>query len=324
MRILITGATGLVGSNLLMRLLGGGLAEDGVKIRATLYKDLPVVVDREIEYVHADLTKEEDCRNAVEGCDVVVHAAANTSGALIIQKTPMVHVTPNVVMNVFLLDAAYNAGVSKFIWFASTTGYPYSKDPMTEDRMFEGDPYSAYYFVGHMKRFTETLCKMYGEKLKKPMTTIVLRPTNIFGPCDDFELATSHVTASLIRKVVERHDPLVVWGTGKDLRDLVYVDDVTDAVMRAVTSERTGYNAYNIGSGKVHSVNSILKHILEIDGYADANVECDKTKPTTIPVRRVDVSKAKRELGFAVKTKLEDGLKKTLEWYRLNKMDVVI
>jgi GDP-L-fucose synthase len=245
--------------------------------------------------------------------------AASTSGAAAIAGTPMVHVTPNVLINTQMLEAAYAAGVEKFLWLSSTTGYPPSSyRPVREDEMFDGEPYEKYFFVGWMKRFTEVLCRMYGEKLPQPMTTIVLRPTNIYGPNDDFEPATSHVTPALIRKVVERQDPIEVWGTGDDVRDVIYVDDMVEAMLTAM-EKITSHTAINIGLGKAYSVKEILRTIMELDGYTDAKVVFNSSKPTMIPVRLVDTVKAETVLGFKAKTDLVEGVRRTLEWYRETK-----
>ena len=309
--VLVTGATGLVGSNLIQRLL-----EQGANVRATLHHRPPVVVDDRIEYVTTDLTKAEDCRRVVEGRSLVFMCAATTSGAGVLAATPMAHVTPNVLMNTQMLEAAYNAGVSKFLWLSSTTSYPPSGSrPVKEEEIFEGEPYNAYYYVGWMKRFTEALCRMYGDKLSKPMTTVVVRPTNIYGPGDDFEPATSHVTAALIRKVVERQDPLEVWGTGDDVRDIIYVNDIVEIIMEA--TERTeAYATFNAGLGQAYSVKEILQHILELDGCFRPNIAFNSLKPSMIPIRLVDTSKAENILGFKARTGLREGLEKTIEWYR--------
>lgn len=308
--VLVTGATGLVGSNLVKRLL-----LEGARVRATLHRRPPVISDARINYINADLTVAEDCRRAVEGQRFVFMCAASTSGAAAIASTPMIHVTPNVIMNSLMLEAAYNVGVEKFLWLSSTTGYPPSGDrPVKEEEMFCGEPYEVYYFSGWLKRFTETLCRMYGEKLAKPMLTIVLRPTNIYGPNDDFEPATSHVTAALIRKVAERQNPIEVWGTGNDVRDVIYVDDMVDAIV-AATEKIDHHTSINIGLGKAFSVKEILGILLELAGYTDARVVFDSSKPSMIPIRLVDTAKAESILGFWAKTELKEGLRKTLEWY---------
>ncbi|MFH1314593.1 MAG: NAD-dependent epimerase/dehydratase family protein [Candidatus Eisenbacteria bacterium] len=309
--VLVTGATGLVGSNLIKRLL-----DEGANVRATVHSKPPVIDDDRIDYVRSDLTRDEDCRAVVEGQRFVFMCAASTSGAATIAATPMVHVVPNVVMNTQMLEAAYQAGVEKFLWLSSTTGYPPSSyRPVSEDDMFDGEPFEKYFFVGWMKRFTEVLCRMYGEKLPKPMTTIALRPTNIYGPNDDFEPATSHVTAALIRKVVERQSPIEVWGTGDDIRDVIYIDDMVEAMVKAMEKIES-YTAINIGLGKAYSVKEILSTLLEQDGYPDAKVVFNSSKPTMIPVRLIDTSKAETLLGFKAKTDLVEGIQKTLEWFR--------
>lgn len=309
--VLVTGASGLVGSNLIKRLLSEGAA-----IRATFHKKPPVVVDDRIEYVQADLTKGEDCRRVVEDQRFIFMCAATTSGAAATDATPMVHVTPNLLMYAQIMEAAYQANVEKFLWLASTTGYPPSGEkPISEEEMFIGEPYEKYYFVGWTKRFIEILSRMYGEKLKRPMTVIVLRPTNVYGPNDDFEFATSHVIPALIRKVVERWAPIEVWGTGEDVRDVIYVDDMVEAMVRAMQNIES-YVALNIGLGKGYSIKEILGMILEVDGYTDADIIFDISKPTMIPIRLVDTTKAETVLGFKAQTDLREGLKKTIEWYR--------
>lgn len=309
-RILVTGATGLIGSHLLERLL-----KEGATLRATLHQRDPVIKGPGVDYIQCDLTRAEDCRRAVEGMQYVFLCAANTSGAAMISATPMIHVTPNILINAQMLEASYEAGVEKFIWLGSTVAYPVSDKPMTEDQLLAGEPFHKYFFAGWAKRFTEILCQMYGEKLAKPMATIVLRPTNVYGPRDDFEPATSHVIPALIRKTVERWDPMEVWGDGSEVRDAIYVDDMVEAmVLAAARLDR--YAAINIGLGRGYSVRDLLKMILELDGYRNAKIKFDATKPTMIPLRLVDTTKAERLLGFRANTDIREGLRRTLEWYR--------
>jgi len=309
-KALVAGSSGLIGSNLVARLLA-----EGAKVRATFHRKAPVILDERIEYLQCDLTRPEDCRMAVKGIQHVHLCAATTSGAAAISSTPMIHVTPNVVINTQMLDAAYHAGVEKFIWLGSTVAYPVSDQPMKEEQVLEGEPFEKYYYAGWAKRFMEVLCRMYGEKLPEKMTTIVLRPTNVYGPNDDFEFATSHVLPALVRKSVERWNPIEVWGDGSEIRDLLYVDDMVEAMVLAA-AKLTKYAALNIGIGKGYSIKEVLRHILEEDGYTSAKVCFDPLKPTTIPLRLVDTSKAEAVLGFRAKTDLRAGIARTLKWYR--------
>ncbi|MHB8618821.1 MAG: NAD-dependent epimerase/dehydratase family protein [Chloroflexota bacterium] len=309
--VLVTGGNGLIGANLIPHLV-----ELGARVRATLHSRPALVHDARLEYVQADLTRAEDCRRAVEGQRYVFMTAANSSGAAAISSSPMIHVTPNVLMNVQMLEAAYEAGVEKFIWLSSTTGYPdRGMEPLKEEEMFDGDPYDKYFFVGWMKRFTEKVCEMYGARLSRTMSTIVLRPTNVYGPYDDFELATSHVTPALVRKVIERWDPIEVWSNGEEIRDLIYVEDMVEVMLRA--GERLdGHVVMNVGLGKGYKVRQLLDLLLDIDGYRNANVVFDRSKPSMIPARLVDTTMAQRRLDFCAQIDLPEGLRRTVEWYR--------
>lgn len=308
-RVLVAGGAGCVGSNLIERLLVVGAI-----VRATLHVKGPVVVDNRVEYIRCDLTKAKDCGRAVQGMRYVFLCAGHSVGGA--GAMPVENVVSNALVSLQMLRAASSAGVSKLLWLSSTTGYPVSgRRPIEEEEMFEGKPFEKYFLVGLMTRFTEALCGVYGEKRQEGMIPIVLRPTSIYGPNDNFEPAMSQVTAALIKKVVERQDPIEVWGTGEDVRDLIYVDDVVDAMLKAI-ERLESYSAINVGLGKGYSVREILQMILEIDGYKDARVVFDSSKPTTIPIRLVDTRKAQALLGFKAKTDLREGLKKTTQWYR--------
>ncbi|MFO0753192.1 MAG: NAD-dependent epimerase/dehydratase family protein [Thermodesulfovibrionales bacterium] len=309
--VLVAGGTGFVGANLINRMLSLG-----ANVRATLHRRDAVISDDRIEYVKADLLVMDDCRRAVQDMDYVFLCAANTSGAAVIASTPLVHVTPNIIMNSQMLEAAYFAKVKKFIWLSSNAAYPPSGDrPVREEEMFDGDPYDIYFGVAWMKRYTEVLCRLYSEKLKERMATVVVRPSNIYGPYDDFDFATSHMMSATIRKVVERQKPIKVWGTGDDIRDLIYIDDFIDALVLAAERIET-FDPVNIGYGKGYSIKEILQLCLEVDGYNDAVVEYDSSKPSMIPVRLISTEKAERVLGFKARTDLREGIRKTMEWYR--------
>lgn len=310
-KVLVAGGTGFIGTNLTLRLLSLG-----AQVRIPLHKRPPVLQDDRIEYVQADLTSLADCHRAVEGVDYVFMCAANTSGAAVMALNPLAHVTPNVVMNAQILEAAYLAKVKKFLFISSSAAYPPTDDrPVSEPEMFAGDPYEVYYSVGWMKRYAEILCKIYAQKIKSPMPTVVVRPSNVYGTYDKFDFAISHVTAALMRRVIERHNPLEVWGTGEDIRDLIYIDDFLDGMLLAF-EKAEDYLEINIASGQGYSVKQILETLLKVDGYTDADVRFDPSKPRTIPVRLVDTRFAEEFLGFQAKTTLEAGFRKTIAWYR--------
>jgi GDP-L-fucose synthase len=308
-KVLVTGGAGFVGANLVGKLLSLGAV-----VRATLHRKDAVVKDERIDYVRCDLRYAEDCRKVCRDIDYVFLCAANTSGAAVMEKTPLVHLTPNLVMNALMLEAAYEAGVKKLLFISTNTVYPVSDEPVKETDV-TNQFFEKYFIVAWMKRFSELMCEMYSTRIAKPMSTVIVRPANIYGPWDDFEWETSHVLPALIRRVVERQDPINVWGDGLDIKDFIYIDDAVEGFLAAM--EKTeGFDILNIASGKKYVLRDVLDEIIRIDGYDGARVVFDSSKPTMIPKRLIDPAKAERLLGFYSKTSIEEGLKKTIQWYR--------
>jgi GDP-L-fucose synthase len=307
--VLVTGGAGFVGVNLIKRLL-----DVGAHVKATLHRKPAVIEDKRVRYVECDLRRPEDCAIAVRDMDYVFMCAANTAGAAVMAKTPLVHLTPNVLMNVSMLDAAYQAGVKKFLFISSNTVYPLTDYPVKEDDV-TNEFFEKYYIVAWMKRFTEIVCEMYATKISQPMRICVVRPANIYGEYDDFEWETSHVIPALVRKVVERHDPLEVWGDGSDLKEFIYVQDFIDGMLLAM-ARIEGFEPINIATGQPCTVRDVLRTLLKIDGREDAKIVFDTSKPTMIPKRLINISMAESRLGFAPKVSMEEGLRRTMAWYR--------
>ncbi len=312
--VLVAGGAGFIGTNLAVR-----LASQGAHLRLTIH-DKPLQESFPgAEVLKLDLRRPEDCARAVDGVDFVFICAAHTSGAAVIRATPLVHITPNVLINTLLLEAAYQAHVGKVCFISSGAAYPPTgARPVAEPEMFNGDPHDIYFPAGWMKRYAEVLCRTYAEKITPPMPTVAIRASNVYGPYDKFDFAVSHVTAALARRVVERQAPLEVWGTGEDVRDLIYIDDFIDGVLAAFAADLP-YLAVNICAGTGHTVRQILETLLKVDGYDDADVRFDASRPSTIPIRLMDTRLARERLGFEARTSLEEGLRRTLEWYRANK-----
>lgn len=315
-KVLVTGGAGFVGTNLILKLL-----EKGARVRATIHKKPPQIdlASRQaenslVEFVKADLTRASDCQKAVREQDLVFMCAANTSGAAVIEKTPLVHVTPNVIMNALMLEASHKAGVKKFLFISSNTVYPLTNYAVKENDV-NHILYDKYFPVGWMKLFTEKMCEMYATKINNPMITIVVRPGNIYGPYDDFNWESSHVIPALIKKVVERHRPLEVWGTGRDIKDFIYVDDLVEGLILAM-EKINRFDQINIGGGKPITIRKVLKAILKADNFKNPKIVFNNSKPTMIPLRLINISKVKKNLGFIPETSLNQGIDKTIHWYK--------
>jgi GDP-L-fucose synthase len=310
-KVLVTGGAGFVGTNLILKLL-----ENGAKVRTTIHKKPPQIKNKKVEFIKADLTKQSDCKRVVQDIDYVFMCAANTSGALVIEQTPLAHVTPNVIMNSLMLQEAHRTRVKKFLFISSNTVYPLTNFPVKETDV-NYNLYEKYFPVAWMKLFAEKMCEMYTTKIKNSMACVVVRPGNIYGPYDDFEWETSHVLPALMRKVVEHHSPLEVWGDGNDIKDFIYVEDLVDGLLLAMEKVNS-FDQINIGGGKPISIKHALKIMLKVEKYQNPKIVFDSSKPSMIPVRLINISKAKRILGFKPKTSLEEGLKKTITWYKKN------
>ena len=306
---MVTGGAGFVGVNLIKRLL-----DEGADIRATLHINKPVLNDNRIEYFYGDLRIEENCQKAVAGVDYVFMCAANTSGAKVMATTPLAHLTPNILMNMQMLQAAYTARVKKFLFISTNTVYPLTDFPVKESDV-TNNFYESYHIVAWMKRFTEIVCEMYSNRIKEPMKTIVVRPGNLYGPYDKFDWEKSKVIPAIMRRAIERHDPFEVWGDGMDLKDFLYIDDCIDGLMLAMEN-LDEFEPINIASGIPVTIRDVLTQILKSADYDDADVQYDSSKPTMIPKRMIDISLAKEKLGFEPKVSLQDGIHKTVQWYK--------
>lgn len=308
-KVLVTGGAGFIGTNLILKLL-----LTGAKIYASFHNKLPQIKSTKINYIKADLTKTTDCKKVVKDIDLVFMCAAVTSGAAVIEKTPLVHVTPNVIMNSLMLEAAQKAGVKKFLFLSSNTVYPLMDFPVKETDV-NYNLFEKYFPVAWMKIFTEKMCEMYATKIKNPMTTIVIRPGNVYGPYDDFDWQSSHVIPALIRKAVERQHPLEVWGTGYDIKDFIYVEDLVEGLILAM-EKINQFDQINIGGGKPITLRQVLKEILRADNFKNPKIIFNRSKPTMIPVRLININKARKILDFTPKTSLKTGIRKTVEWYK--------
>jgi len=308
LNVLVTGGSGLIGNRLL-----SVMSEKGIKNLYAIEHNNSKKIGGVI-YFTGNLLDSDFCKEISTNMDIVFHCAAVSYGAKVMEEQPLVFVKDNIMININMLEACYKNKVKKFLYLSSTTGYPYSEDFITEDQMFVGDPYDKYFPVGWMKRYTEKLCQLFSEKLKYPMTCIVLRPTNIFGPGDKVDINKCHVLPALIQKVITKQNPIEIWGDGTDERDILYVDDMVDAMILA-SEKLNRFEQINIGYRKTYTILDMLEIIKKVENY-DAPYKFIPTGPRMIPLRRVDTTKSKNLLGWEPKVSVEDGILLTYNWYK--------
>jgi GDP-L-fucose synthase len=309
-KILVTGGSGFVGTNLLKRLS----AENNFLLYSNYFKNKKFKKVTNVKYFKVDLEKLQDCKKICKNIDIIIMCAANSSGAAIMEKKPLVHLSPNIRMNINMAEAAYEAKVKKFIFISSNTVYPQVNFPVKEKNA-SFNFFDKYYVVGWMKRFSEIVMNIYGQRIKKNyMKTIIVRPGNLYGAHDKFDPIKSKVIPSLIRKVVKKQNPLTVWGDGKDLKDFLYIDDFTDAMLKIIKNINNSVEL-NIASGKGHTIREVLNLILKIEQF-NPKINFDRSMPTMIPKRLIDIAKAKKIISFKPKISIEEGLKRTILWYK--------
>jgi GDP-L-fucose synthase len=152
------------------------------------------------------------------------------------------------------------------------------------------------------------------------MKCTVIRPANLYGPHDKYDFNKCHVTPATIRKIADKMDPIPVWGDGTELRDLLYIDDFTEALQTVMEKEEDMFEVYNVGSNTTYSVIDVVRILKTLVNH-NAEIEFIQGKPSMIPVRKIDSNKIKNKLGWEAKTHITDGLLKAYDWYLKNQKE---
>jgi GDP-L-fucose synthase len=316
-KILVTGASGFIGSRLLKMLWELGYTN----LRATSFnRNLRNDFDgtENVEHIKGDLQTAEFCQLISKDVDVVFHCAANTSNALDTKFNPLLHVTPNVEMNVNLMEQSWKNKVRKFLFISSNTTYPdMGTEFCTEDINVHATPLlPVYKAVGGMKRYGEMLCDFFSNQIHEPMQCLIVRPSNAYGPNDKYDFEKCHVTPASIRKVADNLNPIPVWGDGSEIRDIIHVDDMVSGFI-IVAEKINFFDIYNISYGSGYSVNEVLNVIKELEGNTNP-IEYVNNKAPMIPIRLLDNTKL-CDLGWKPKYDLKSGMTNAINWYKNNK-----
>lgn len=310
-KILVCGATGFIGRNM-AEYFARNL---NYEVHAVRYKRPEYTIPGVIWH-QADLRNPEAVEKLVAGMDVIVQAAATTSGAKDIVSKPFIHVTDNAVMNSYLLRAAFEAKVKHFVFFSCTVMYQSNDVPIPISGFDANQELHPRYFgVGNTKIYIEKMCEFFSRI--SDMKTTAIRHSNIYGAHDKFDLERSHVFGATVTKVMTAKDKITVWGTGEEERDLLHVDDLTNFVERVIERQPTPYGLYNCGYGSAIAIRDLVSKIIAASGKQLA-VEHDLAQPTIKTSLSLDCHRAKRDLDWHPRILLDDGIKRTIEWWRDN------
>jgi GDP-L-fucose synthase len=222
--------------------------------------------------------------------------------------------TLRIVTNV--LEAASKAHLRRLVMIGSCTVYPALWRPAVEEDAFRGDPPAQWFGVGWMHRYAEQQVRWHVEHLHRIGSAVILRPTLIYGRHDDFSPRTGHFVPSLIAKIVDRVQPVEIWGDGEQSRNLLHAADLARAVLAVLAEEHGPCEAFNVVSPDDVTVNAIVRHLLEIEGFAEADVRHDLTKGGGPAGLAVSGEAFRKLTGWSPRIDLRQGLSDTLEWYR--------
>ncbi|MBA7627324.1 GDP-L-fucose synthase [subsurface metagenome] len=301
-RVLVTGGSGFLGSYLVEKLRKRGCQN--------------VFVPQSKNY---DLVEMEAVKKVYKNSkpDIVIHLAAKVGGIGANRANPGKFFYDNLMMGVQMMEVGRQFGIEKFVALGTVCAYPkFTPVPFKEENLWNGYPEETNAPYGLAKKMLLVQSQAYRQQYG--FNSIFLLPVNLYGPRDNFDPESSHVIPALIKKcfdaIQNKEDKIVVWSDGTPTREFLYVEDAAEAILLA--SER--YNKsdpVNIGAGFEISIKELVKLIAKLSGF-QGRIIWDKTKPNGQPRRRLDIAKAEKEFGFRAKTSLEEGLKKTIEWYR--------
>ena len=306
-RIIITGGSGFLGSHLVEKFVGQGMP------RANIF--VPRRQDYDLRYERDVMTMFRD----FPGADQVIHLAANVGGIGYNMENPAALFYDNLMMGTFMIEQARLFGIKKFVAVGTICAYPkFTPVPFREDDLWNGYPEETNAPYGLAKKMM--LVQAQACRQQHGWNAIYLLPVNLYGPRDNFNPASSHVIPALIKKI---HDATVlsqpfidVWGTGSASREFLFVEDAAEGLFLAAQNYDKG-DPVNLGSGMEITIRQLVETLCRLMGYT-GEVRWDNTKPDGQPRRCLDVSRAEREFGFKAKTGFEEGLRRTIEWYRKN------
>lgn len=304
-RVCVTGGAGFLGSYVVEKLQARGAKE--------------VFVPRIERY---NLVEKEAILRMLKDAqpDVILHLAALAGGIGANRARPADFFYINLMMGVQLLHEAWRAGVEKFVAVGTICAYPkYTPVPFKEENLWDGYPEETNAPYGLAKKMLLVQAQAYRQQYG--FNAIYPLPVNLYGPRDNFDLETSHVIPALIRKCVEAVErgerQIVLWGDGSPTREFLYVEDAAEGLLLA-TERYDGPEPFNLGSGQETSIKQLAERIARLTGFQGEFV-WDTTKPNGQPRRALDTSRAERLFGFRAQMPLEEGLRRTIEWYKENR-----
>ena len=309
--VLVAGGSGMTGQSLVRKLL-----DQGACVRATQYKSRKITIThKNLEIIFCDLKNDEEAIKVFKDMDIAFLCAAKVGGAKLIKEDPSSLIIYNLDLHAKLMYFASKMKLQRCAFISSSYVYPDTGNPNKEEEGFKDNPWMPLnYGLGWIKRYLETLCKHF--HMTSSTDYAIVRPTNIYGPYDNYNIEECHVVPALIVKAVNQMNPYEVWGNGEDIRCFTYVDDLTEGLM--LTTEKYAIaQALNICPRATHTIKDVVNAIMEVLDF-HPRIVFNSDRPSVIPYKVSDPSLAFEILRWQAKTGLKEGLKKTIDWYKEN------
>jgi GDP-L-fucose synthase len=304
-KIIVTGGAGFL----------GGYVTEGLKKRGCRNILVPKIEDYDLVDINDINRMYNDMRP-----DIVIHLAAVVGGIGANREHPGEFFYKNLMMGVQLIEQGRLRNIEKFVAIGTVCAYPkFTPVPFKEEDIWDGYPEETNAPYGLAKKMLLVQSQSY--RAEYGFNSIFLLPVNLYGPGDNFNPASSHVIPALIKKCVDAiesgADHIDCWGTGSASREFIYAADAAEGILLA-TEHYNGCEPVNIGAGFEITIRDLTEKIVELTGFT-GEIRWDTSKPDGQPRRRLDVSKAKKYFGFEARTSFDEGLKATIDWYRLHK-----
>ena len=310
-KVIVTGGAGFLGSFVIEKLKQRGATD----IFIPRIENYNLVDPNDIKRLYADNLKGVDPKNVV-----IIHLAANVGGIGANREHPAEFFYDNLMMGVELMHQGYKNGIGKFVAIGTVCAYPkFTPVPFKEDDLWIGYPEETNAPYGLAKKMMLVQAQAYRQQYG--FNAIFLLPVNLYGPRDNFNLATSHVIPALIRKAVEAGErgdkELPAWGDGSPTREFLYVEDAADGIVTAAETYN-GDLPVNLGSGLEIPIKARPERLAKLPA-SQAKIVWQTDKPNGQPRRGLDVNRAKELFGWSAQVPFEEGMRCTIEWFKANR-----
>ncbi len=308
-RICVTGGAGFLGSVVVEKLRRRGATD----IFIPKMQDYNLVEPEAVQHLL------DDARS-----DLIIHLAAHVGGIGANREYPAEFFYDNLMMGVQLMHQAWKRGVEKFVAIGTVCAYPkFTPVPFCEDDLWNGYPEETNAPYGLAKKMLLVQAQAYRQQYG--FNAIFLLPVNLYGPGDNFDPASSHVIPALIRKYIEAQESgqeeVVAWGDGSPTREFLYVEDAAEGILLA-SEHYNQPDPVNLGSGFEISIKDLSETIADLVGFK-GRIGWDTSKPNGQPRRALDITRAEQSFGFKAQVNFEEGLRRTIDWYRQNRSELV-